>query len=206
MQKVTDLTSLSKIWGLFGKDIRKEAGRPHTGLDLFAKTGTNIYACVDGTIYNRRWHSGYGNTVTIKVKDPRAFMVRKLDYTNKTEREQIEGNSWNENGDIYLLYAHLDSVNEFTFGQEVKCGEVLGTTGRSGITDGTRAPHLHFEILCSYTMKVGTNYRINPALFVNYKYHDQQTVEDKQNQTNERDRGLIVESNGSKKLKAENIF
>ena len=65
--------ALGKKWGLFGNGIRN--GSPHTGLDLFARTGDNIYACVDGTVYNRRWHGGYGNTITIKVKDPKAFLA-----------------------------------------------------------------------------------------------------------------------------------
>ena len=201
------IDSISKIWGLFGDDIRQEVSRKHTGLDLFAKRGTNIYACVDGTIYNRRWHSGYGNTITIKVKDPKAFMDRKrTDYTKKTNREMDNGTSWDDSGDIYLFYAHLHSVNEFVFGQEVKSGDILGTTGRSGVTGGTHAPHLHFEILCSYNMGVGTNYRINPAYFVNYKYFDEQSDSDRSAQLNEKNEGQIVEVNGSEQLSTNNLF
>ncbi|WP_405207064.1 M23 family metallopeptidase [Aquimarina sp. LLG6339-5] len=189
---------LGKKWGLFGNSIRN--GSAHTGLDLFAKTGENIYACVDGTVYNRRWHGGYGNTITIKVKDPKAFLTLKKSYTLNSSDEQRSGNNWNENGDIYLLYAHLDSVNAFSFGEEVTSGQILGKTGRSGITAGTTAPHLHFEILCQYSFGVGTGYRINPGFFVPYKHYDDQSEGDKQEQTDEKNNGKVKEVNGSEKL------
>lgn len=200
-----NIDGTSKIWGLFGDDIRQEVSRKHTGLDLFATTGTDIYACVDGTVHNRRWHSGYGNTITIKVKDPKAFMARKREYTHKTTREMASGTNWSDTGDIYLFYAHLDSVNEFTLDQEVSAGAKLGKTGRSGVTGGTHAPHLHFEIFCSYNMGVGTNYRINPAYFVDYKYYDDQSEAERTAQETEKDRGKIDEVDGSDKLSATDL-
>lgn len=196
----------SKIWGLFGNDIRKEVSRKHTGIDFFAERGKPVYACVDGTVYNRRWHSGYGNTITIKVKDPKAFMERKrTDYIHKTSREMEMGANWSDSGDIFLFYAHLHSVDEFTFGQEVKCGQPLGTTGRSGINGGTCAPHLHFEIFSKYIMKVGTDYRINPAYFINYKYYDEQSESERNLQIREKDRGKINEIDGTLKLSEKDL-
>lgn len=193
-----------KHWGLFGKTRH---GGNHQGLDLFATTGTNIYACVDGTIYNRRWHGGYGNTVTIKVKDKAAFLARRLDYELqfKSRGEMKQGASWSEKGDIFLFYAHLHSVNEFNFGDEVASGQVLGTTGRSGVTGGTTAPHLHFEIFCSYTFVehgkgVGTKYRINPAFFVDYKGYDEQSEDERKKQKTEKERGKLKQINGKVKL------
>jgi|GEM_PF-3242995 len=195
---------LGKHWGLFGNTRN---GGKHAGLDLFAKTGDNIYACVDGTIYNRRWHGGYGNTVTIKVKDKDDFLSFKRDYklVHESEGEIKQGDSFSENGDIFLFYGHLDSVEEFKFGQEVKAGEVLGKTGRSGVTAGTTAPHLHFEIFSSYKMGVGTKYRINPAFYVNYKSFSEQSQAEKDLQKKEKERGKIKEVNGSKKLEYANM-
>ncbi|GAA0734049.1 hypothetical protein GCM10009430_48820 [Aquimarina litoralis] len=201
---------LGKKWGLFGNSIRN--GSAHAGLDLFAKTGENIYACVDCTVYSRSWHGGYGNTLVIKVKDPKAFLSFKRSYTLNSPDEQREGSNWDENGDIYLLYAHLDSVNEFSYGDEVTAGQVLGKTGRSGIgRGGTSAPHLHFEILCAYypdtvVFGVGTSYRINPGYFVSYKNYDEQSESERAEQTSEKDRGKINEINGSVKLDRVNIF
>ena len=193
-------------WGLFGDKIRKEINRKHTGLDLFAKTGTNVYACLDGTVYNRRWHGGYGNTITIKVNDPQAFLKLKKAYALHSTDEQFLGKDWRESGDVYLYYAHLHSVEEFSYGDEVKSGEVLGTTGRSGVTEGTRAPHLHFEIFCKYVMATGTRYRINPAYFVSYKHHSEQSEEERQNQLNEFNEGKTIEVNGTGKLSTNNLF
>lgn len=193
-----------KHWGLFGKT---RDGKKHTGLDLFATTGTDIFACVDGTVYNRRWHGGYGNTITIKVTDTEAFKSLKNDYSLQfsSAGEIKEGTSWSDAGDIYLFYGHLDSVNEYDFGDEVKCGDVLGTTGRSGVTAGTKAPHLHFEIFCDYKFGVGTNYRINPAFFVDYKGFDDQSDTEKASQKTEMEKGKTKEVNGVEKLVYANM-
>ncbi len=188
-----------KHWGLFGKT---RAGKVHTGLDLFAPTGTKIYACVDGTVYNRRWHGGYGNTLTIKVSDVAAFLKNRKDYKLQFEKdgEILHGANWTDAKEIYLFYAHLETVNPYTFGEKVSCGEVLGTTGRSGVIAGTCAPHLHFEIFCRYVMAVGTSYRINPALFVPYKGHNEQNEVEKSEQEKIKNKGQIVEVNGRTKL------
>jgi murein DD-endopeptidase MepM/ murein hydrolase activator NlpD len=43
---------------------------------------------------------------------------------------------------LYLLYAHLGSLADLQVGDEVGCGQALGTVGQSG---NALAPHLHFE-------------------------------------------------------------
>jgi len=193
-----------KHWGLFGNT---RSGSAHAGLDLFAKKGTAIYACVDGTVYNRRWHGSYGNTITIKVKDKEAFLKLKKGYKIQygEDGEMKEGADWSEDGDIFLFYAHLDSVKEYNFNDEVKCGETLGTTGRSGVTAGTCAPHLHFEILCDYTMAVGHKFRLNPGFYVNFKSFDEQSQQEKLDQQTEAKQGKIIEFEGQNKLDYDNM-
>lgn len=189
-----------KHWGLFGNT---RAGSAHTGLDLFAKTGDNIYACVDGTVYNRRWHGGYGNTITIKVKDKVAFLAQKKTYALKYsgDGEILQGSSFTENGDIFLFYAHLHTVNSFTYGQDVNCGDVLGTTGRSGVTAGTCAPHLHFEIFSKYVMGTGSIvHRLNPGYYVDYKVFNDLTDSEKKVQQDEAKRGKLKQVDGANKL------
>lgn len=44
---------------------------------------------------------------------------------------------------LYVLYAHLGSLAELKVGDEVGCGQALGTVGQSG---NALAPHLHFEL------------------------------------------------------------
>lgn len=188
-----------KHWGLFGTTRN---GGVHQGLDFFAVTGTPIFACVDGTVYNRQWHGGYGNTITIKVKDRAAFLARKRNYTLQypNQGEIAAGANWTENGNIFLFYAHLDSVNEFNFGDPVSSGTILGKTGRSGVTGGTCAPHLHFEIFCDYTMAVGTKFRVNPALFIQYKGYKEQSEAERKSQADEAKKGKQPKENGSAKL------
>jgi len=190
---------LGKHWGLFGK-TRK--GSNHTGLDLFSIQGSNIYACVSGIVYKRGWHGGYGNTITIKVDNPSFFKKNRLNYQLKYKKygEEMEGKSFTRHKDIYLFYAHLDEVNEFKIGDKIKLGDILGKTGRSGITEGTTAPHLHFEIFSKYQMLVGTNNKINPAYFVDYKVYDDQSDEERTMQITEKDKGKKIAYSGKKKL------
>ena len=55
----------NKPWrSTFGKVRTDISALYHRGLDLFGTTGTNTYACIDGAVYNHRWHGGYGNTIT----------------------------------------------------------------------------------------------------------------------------------------------
>lgn len=50
---------------------------------------------------------------------------------------------WDESGQsLYVLYAHLGSTTNLNVGDEVACGQALGTVGQSG---NALAPHLHFE-------------------------------------------------------------
>ncbi|GAP13396.1 membrane proteins related to metalloendopeptidases [Longilinea arvoryzae] len=44
---------------------------------------------------------------------------------------------------VYILYAHLSSMADLQVGEEVNCGQTLGTVGQSG---NALAPHLHFEV------------------------------------------------------------
>lgn len=189
-----------KRWGLFGT-VRN--GSKHQGLDLFAVTGTNIFACVDGTVHFRKWINGYGNTIAIKVKDPKLFLERKRNYSLQYPKlgEIAQGINWSEKSDFYLFYGHLHTVKEFKIGDPVLSGDVLGTTGRSGVSTGTCAPHLHFEIFCSKdAIGKGLQYRINPGFFVKYKGYGEQSGEEKKQQETEKNKGKVNQYEGAKKL------
>jgi murein DD-endopeptidase MepM/ murein hydrolase activator NlpD len=43
---------------------------------------------------------------------------------------------------LYILYAHLQQINDVEIGDEVICGQMIGTIGDSG---NALNPHLHFE-------------------------------------------------------------
>ncbi|TLN24849.1 M23 family metallopeptidase [bacterium] len=55
----------------------------------------------------------------------------------------LEPFQWEEESQsLYILYAHLGSSADLNVGDEVTCGQALGTVGQSG---NALAPHLHFE-------------------------------------------------------------
>ena len=92
--------------------------RPHTGVDLAAKTGTPIYATADGTVTeagrNVQNRGGYGVICVI-----------------------------NHGFGYQTLYAHLIEVKA-RVGQKVKRGELIGWVGSTGLSSG---PHLHYEVI-----------------------------------------------------------
>ncbi len=88
--------------------------RMHEGLDLKAPRGTRVYAAADGEVIDAGARiRGYGKTII-------------LDH----------GNGWS------TLYAHLSKIKTLR-GRQVRKGELIGLSGRTGRTTG---PHLHFEI------------------------------------------------------------
>jgi len=96
--------------------IHKES-RYHAGLDLAARTGSDVRAMAGGKIAKVGWDpDGYGRYVVIK--HPKGY---------------------------YTLYAHLEkeSVN-LEKGTNIKNGEVIGKSGNSG---GSTGPHLHLEVI-----------------------------------------------------------
>ncbi len=92
--------------------------RPHTGVDLAGRTGTNVYATADGRVTtagrNNSSLNGYGNAVVI------------------------------DHGYGYqTLYAHLNDI-VVQQGATVKRGDLIGHIGTTGLSSG---PHLHYEVI-----------------------------------------------------------
>ncbi len=93
-------------------------GRLHAGLDFGAPTGTTLYAVADGIVdsFTGIGHpnaGGYGNIITL-----------------------------NHAGGVKTRYGHVNSIT-VRVGQQVKQGEIIGTSGNAGTSTG---PHLHFEV------------------------------------------------------------
>lgn len=87
--------------------------RFHSGMDFAADYGSPIYAAQNGVVLYAGWYGGYGNTVI-------------LDHGNG----------------ITTLYAHASEVY-VQERQEITQGDVIATTGSTGLSTG---PHLHFEV------------------------------------------------------------
>ena len=171
-------------YSTFG-NTRKEMGRVHQGQDIFAVPETLIYACMDAVVHSvSSTAKGYGNQLVIRIKSTRDFIAHRRNYTPKysSDGEISQGTGYNENGDIYLRYAHLKSVS-VKKNDELRAGEIIGESGVSGVTDGTSGPHVHFEIL-NLTGTGGLNNRLNPAYYVNLKFKSDMTPDDITTQDN----------------------
>jgi murein DD-endopeptidase MepM/ murein hydrolase activator NlpD len=88
----------------------------HRGIDIAVPEGTEVYAAQDGTVTTAEYNSEYGNYIVIE--DANGFVTK---------------------------YAHLSSMN-VSAGQTVKHGAVIGKTGNTGSSTGSR---LHLECLAS---------------------------------------------------------
>lgn len=81
--------------------------KTHTGLDIGAAMGTNIYAAADGTVLISGWNTGgYGNYVVI-----------------------------DHGGGLTTLYAHCSSLL-VSAGQRVSKGQVIAKCGSTGMSTG----------------------------------------------------------------------
>lgn len=92
---------------------KRSRGRTHTGADLRNPRGTPIMASKSGTVIFAGWHPTYGNIVKI-----------------------AHGNGQQ------TYYAHLDTIGVAS-GQQVKQGQTIATTGRTGNATGYIC---HFEV------------------------------------------------------------
>lgn len=81
-------------------------GRPHKGIDLGAKTGTPIYAVLDGTVVYSGVQGAYGNVVVIEHPDfvmtvyahNEKNLVKVGDTVNKAQQIATVGNTGNATG------------------------------------------------------------------------------------------------------------
>lgn len=141
----------------------------HSGIDLFAKNGVPIYACLDGRVVFCGEQTGYGKVIEIEIFEEsqlNIFKNRKRNYKIEYQKEKSNRPHFDENfNHVYLFYAHLSSF-DVILGDYVKAGSQLGLTGSTGNAKGTKGPHLHFEIRTSIYDCLST---CNPGYYVYYK-------------------------------------
>lgn len=115
----------NKIYYISGFGTRW--GKPHTGIDLAPAGSANLKVISPFvgkvTDVNRNWPAdgggGYGNYVEIQHENPKVF----------------------------LFYGHLkDVADSMRPGAKVSAGQVIGTTGTTGVSQGV---HLHWEVRTS---------------------------------------------------------
>ena len=171
-----------KPWhGSFGPTIR-DGVNVHTGMDLFAKPGTNVYACVKSEVVRSETNNTmFGEMIVLKVIDEETIKSRRknpfvLKYSHKSE---IESQNFDHDGAFYLVYAHLKE-RKVEIGDTVEAGKVIGLTGTSGnngVPFSTKNPHLHFEIM-NVERQAGLNNKCNPGVYLTYKDEDNLTTSD----------------------------
>ncbi|WP_157450570.1 peptidoglycan DD-metalloendopeptidase family protein, partial [Chryseobacterium sp. CCH4-E10] len=172
-----------KPWhGSFGEKIR-DGSENHAGVDLLAKPGLPVYACLKGfveRIYIST--SRAGRVVVIKVTDKETFKSLKRNYTPlyKNKGEILE-KGFNPDGNIYLVFMHLSKFGKFQEGQSVNHDDIIGYTGVSGNNGNnfeTKNPHLHFEVN-NVGSAAGLNGKCNPLVYFKFKTEPEMSVEDK---------------------------
>lgn len=175
---------VKKPWhGSFGPKIRDGVNK-HTGMDLFAKPGTNVYACVKSKVVRSEINSSlFGQMIVLEVIEEGIEVIKsrrknpfRLKYANKSE---IESQNFNHNGPFYLVYAHFKE-KKVAIGDIVHAGKVIGLTGTSGYSGApfsTKNPHLHFEIM-NVEKQAGLNNKCNPGVYLTYKDEDNLTPSD----------------------------
>lgn len=126
---------------IHSSDIPGRSKGKHDGLDLYAPTGTQIYACVDGEVNEIYTSGSYGECINLKGE-----------YNGTT---------------YYFFYAHLSSVDivaKDSSGNptKVKAGDPIGKSGKTGSSAtalNANQVHLHFELR---TTSARTGGRIDP--------------------------------------------
>ena len=91
--------------------------RTHDGVDLAADAGTPVCAASSGTVLDVRDDDLMGTTVVIS-----------------------------HDGGYDTIYANLQSVPTVEIGDEVTAGQVIGSVGRTALSEAAEPPHLHFGV------------------------------------------------------------
>ena len=97
----------------YRKDPINDKVRFHYGQDITINKGEDVLAPADGKIKEARYRGGYGKVIKID---------HGYGYTT--------------------LFSHLSDY-KVEKGQQVKRGEIIGTSGNTG---RSTAPHLHYEV------------------------------------------------------------
>ena len=114
--------------------------RQHSGFDITADIGTEVYSISDGTVITAE----FDGTTT------EGFDAFNDGYGKKVEILNNDGRR--------VVYGHLREYY-VKAGDKVTQNTIIGITGSSG---GSRVPHLHLEIRKENTENTGLDYTINP--------------------------------------------
>lgn len=114
----------------FGKDATLGHWHFHTGLDMMAEAGTQVFACLDGTVEK------------IVVGD-------QLDGTSVTIAHA--------NG-LKTVYTFIDAKEGLKEGDKITRGQVIGTVAEANGSEYLLGSHLHFEVYKNGELADPTDY------------------------------------------------
>ena len=127
-------------WGIRKNHYVLFKERAHSGFDITADIGTEVYPIMSGIVLLAE----FDGTTT------EGFDAFNDGYGNKVEILNDDGRR--------VVYGHLRKILVKP-GDRVRTENIIGTTGSSG---GSSVPHLHLEIRKENTEKTGLDYTINP--------------------------------------------
>lgn len=106
-------------------DADDEPRRLHLGIDIWAKSGTHVYASLAGTIHSFADNNHFGDY------GPTIILQHDLDGLM-----------------LYSLYGHLSrkSLAGLAVGQKIASGEKIAELGEA-FENGNWPPHLHFQLM-----------------------------------------------------------
>ena len=93
--------------------------RVHNGMDIAAEAGTEVAAAADGQVVSVREDDLLGTVVEIQHL-----------------------------GGYTTCYGSLDKEVSVAAGDKVTAGQIIGTVGRTAVTETALGPHVHFSVTC----------------------------------------------------------
>jgi murein DD-endopeptidase MepM/ murein hydrolase activator NlpD len=143
---------------------------PHQGVDFsvidpnlrIALKGSAVQAILAGEVVmviNDRFP--YGNAVLVETPFQKLPVEWVEKISDQTQPDLFGTNTsltcpagWDQPDQekkdlsLYILYAHLDSPTTYALGDQIDCGDGIGSIGESG---NVLAPHLHIEMRYGYS-------------------------------------------------------
>ena len=111
----------------------------HTGIDIGAETGTELYAVAEGTV---SWAGSFLDWQIQVNNRPNYTDDCYLINGSEPPHEGYGNMVLIERGNTAYVYAHLSAIR-VQLGDNVQVGDVIGFVGSTGCST---APHLHFEV------------------------------------------------------------
>lgn len=124
-------STFGKVRLSYNEKTKKTYKKPHTGLDIFAEKGTQLYACLNSKVKSIGLVGAYGTVIVLEIDQIEEFKSSKNSYKLKYTDEIQIGPKFDLFNRIYLRYAHVQSAF-VKVGQRIKAGDLIGLSGVSG--------------------------------------------------------------------------